>query len=447
MNKRFGLLIKTVVLIAVFVCMAPMGSYALDASRKELENGLVVLHAGRTNLPMVVVNLLIKASPLDEPADKAGLASMVASMVTEGTKKRTSKEISDAIEFVGGSLGASATEDNTVLSLTVLKKDIEKGFDLFSDVLLNPQFPEEELTRKKVLVKGSLKQKEEDPEYLAEKAFGETVYGDNPYGRPVPGTQEGIDAISRDDLRAFHSAYYVPNNSILAVVGDLTEKELDALIEKYLASWQRRDMPPRKAYGIEEQEGVKTIRIDRDLTQANIVLGHPGIGRLDPDYYAVSVMNYILGGGGFSSRLMQKIRDEMGLTYGIFSYFDAKKYGGTFEVSVQTKNDAANTVVEEILKGMKRMRSELVSEDELKDAISYLTGSYPRRLETMSKVAGFLSAVEFLGLGLDYDKQYIELIKKITREDVLRVAKKYLHPDNYVLVVVADQKRAKVKER
>jgi len=446
MNKRFGFFVKILVSIAVFVSI-PMGSYALDANRKELENGLVVLHAERTNLPMVVVNLLIKASPLDEPADKAGLASMVASMLTEGTKRRTSSEISDEIEFIGGSLVASATEDDTVLSLTVLKKDIEKGFDLLSDVLLNPQFPDEELARKKVLVKGALRQSEEEPEYLAEKAFGEAVYGKNPYGRPVPGTKEGIDALSRDDLRAFHSAYYVPNNSILTVVGDLTEKELDALIENYLSSWRKSDVPPRKAYGIEEQKGVKIIRIDRDLTQANIVLGYPGISRLDPDYYAASVMNYIFGGGGFSSRLMQKIRDEMGLTYGIFSYFDALKYGGTFKVSVQTKNEAANTVVDVTLKEMERIRSELVSEDELKDAISYLTGSFPRRLETMSKVAGFLSAVEFLGLGLDYDREYIEIIKKITREDVLRVAKKYLHPENYVLVVVANQKLAKVRDR
>jgi len=443
MNNR----IKIIVLIMMFTLLVPGMVSALEANRKELKNGLVVLHAERTNLPMVVVNLLIKASPFDEPSEKAGLASMTASMLTEGTKSRSSTEISDEIEFIGGSLGASAGSDNTTLSLTVLKKDIEKGFDLMADVLLNPAFPAEELGRKKVLVKGSLKQSEEDPGYLAEKAFDEALYGDHPYGRPVPGTEKGIDAITQEDLRRFHSSYYLPNNSILSVVGDLTEKELDVLIKKYLSAWKKGDVPPERTFKIQEPEKSELIKIDRDLTQATIMLGHAGIDRLHPDYYAVSVMNYILGGGGFSSRLMQKIRDEMGLTYGIYSYFDGSIRRGAFQVSVQTKNETANTVVEEILKEMKRIRSEPVSEEELNDAISYLTGSFPRRLETMSKVAGFLSAVEYLGLGLDYDRKYIELIRSVTRDDVLRVAKEYLHPDNYILVVVADQKKARMKDQ
>jgi zinc protease len=329
--------------------------------------------------------------------------------------------------------------------LSVLKKDVNKGFDLCSDILLDPSFPAEEIDRKKDIIKGSLKQREEEPSFLSERAFRKEIFGEHPYGRLVEGSVETIDAIQRDDLIKFHKYYFVPNNSILSVVGDLTQEELIVLLEKYLGGWKSAEFLPRVAKQSEGSKTRKVIKIEKDLTQANIILGNPGIGRDNPDYYAVTVMNYILGGGGFSSRLMQTVREKMGLAYDVHSFFAAYKETGSFQAGVQTKNESANAAIDEILKQIEKMKKEEVSEQELSDAKAYLTGSFPRRLDTNRKISDFLASIEFYNLGLNYDRKYIEYINSVTKEDVLRVAGKYLNPENGVLVVVADQKKAQLK--
>ncbi|OGW53215.1 MAG: hypothetical protein A2Y81_00065 [Nitrospirae bacterium RBG_13_43_8] len=422
-------------------CLLSADAFALSAKKTALQNGLVVLHSEEHSLPIVMLTLLVKASPLNEPREKAGLANLTAELLTEGTKHRNSTEISEKIEFLGASLDTSTSSDYIAVALSVLKKDIDKGFDLFSDVLLNPVFPQQEVDRKKALLKGSLKQHEENPSFVAERAFRKEVFGEHPYGRLVEGSDKTIDNIKREDLVRFFSDYFLPNNSILSVVGDLTQEELDALVRRYLDNWIKADLPPTTPKVLSEKTLKKVIKVDKDLTQANIILGHLGISRDDPDYYAVSVMNYILGGGGFSSRLVQSIRDEMGLAYDVNSSFSLNKEKGVFQIEVQTKNESAALVISEILKQMEKIRKEQVSDEELSDAKSYLTGSFTRRLDTNRKIANFLALVEFYGLGLDYIERYPGYITSVTKEDVRRVARKYIHPDNCVLVIVSDQKK------
>lgn len=432
-------------LLFAVCCSLSSDAYALDIRRTVLPSGLTVLQVERHNLPIVMVTLLVKASPLDETPEKAGLANLTAELLTEGTKKRKATEISEEIEFIGASLGASAESDYTTLSLSVLKKDVEKGLEIFSDVLLNPVFPEEEIKRNKELIKGSLKQSEEDPSFVASRAFRKAVYGKLPYGRLITGSADAIDSLKRNDIVKFHSDFYRPNNSVLSVVGDLTAEELDSLVKRFLSGWNSGEMPKRSTISTPEMK-KETILVNRDLVQANIILGHAGISRGNPDYYAVSVMNYILGGGGFSSRLMQTVRDKMGLAYDIRSSFAPYKEGGFFEVVVQTKNESAHTVIDEIYRQMDRIRKEQVTEQELEDSKAYLTGSFPRRLDTNRKIADFLAAVEFYGLGLDYVEKYPGYIKSVTRDDVLRVARKYLYTPDMVTVVVGKQSEISPKK-
>jgi len=447
-------------------CLLSTNVFALDVKRTVLPNGLVVLHSEKHSLPVVMVTLLVKASQLNEPQGKAGLANLTAKLLTEGTKNRKSIEISDEIEFIGASLDASAGSDYTTITLSVLKKDINKGFDLFSDILLNPVFPQEEIDRKTELIKGFLRQREEEPSFLAGRAFKKEVFGEHPYGRLIEGSAETVDSIKREDLVEFHSGYFIPNNSIFSVVGDIASEELDILIKRYLGEWKnvgggkrsptplsRGDVPcplagEGKDKGIfsEKKKTKRIVKIDKDLTQANIILGNLGISRDNPDYYAVSVMNYILGGGGFSSRLMQYLRDEMGLAYNVQSFFSVDKEEGSFQVGIQTKNETANTAIDEILKQIDRIKKERVSDQELSDAKSYLTGSFPRRLDTNRKIADFLANVEFYNLGLDYAEKYPVYINAVTKEDVLSVAQKYIDSENYILVVVANQKKAALKD-
>ncbi|MDH5767388.1 MAG: insulinase family protein [Nitrospirota bacterium] len=430
---------------------------ALEVKKTVLPNGLTVIHSEKHSLPIVMVTLLIKASPLNEPKEKAGLANLTADLLTEGTKNRTSSDISEEIEFIGALLDASAGKDYTVVTLSVLKKDIHKGFELFSDILLHPVFPQTEIERKKRLIKGSLRQSEEDPSFLAERAFKREVFGEHPYGRLIEGSVETIDTIKREDLTKFYSDYFLPHNSLLSVVGALTPEELNALIGKYLGEWKNAELPynpssPPFSKGgqeglLDEKSSKRIIKIDKDLTQATIILGHLGISRDNPDYYAVSIMNYILGGGGFSSRLMESIRDEMGLAYDVSSSFTAPKETGDFQAEVQTKNESANKVIDEIRRQMNRIREEKVSDEELSDAKSYLTGSFPRRLDTNRKIADFLTTVEFYNLGLDYVEKYPGYINSVTKDDILRVARKYFNPENSVLVVVANQEKAMLKQQ
>ena len=435
---------STCIFLIAFCLISPC-AYALDVSRTILPNGLLVLHSEKHALPIVMLTLLIKAGQMNEPADKAGLAHLTAELLTEGTKHRNSLEISEDIEFIGASIDASAERDYTTISLSVLKKDIDKGFELFSDVLLSPTFPQDEIERKRERIKGFLKQQEEDPSFLAERAFIKEVFGEYPYGRLIEGNNKTIDSITRQDISHFYGEFFLPNNSILSVVGDLTDQELAMLIERYLSGWKRADLPPVTVERVKVKRNKKLIKINRDLKQANILLGNLGISRDNPDYYAVLVMNYVLGGGGFTSRLMESIRDEMGLAYDIHSFFESYKQGGSFQVASQTKNESANTVIEEILKQIEKIKKEEVTDEELSDAQAYLTGSFPRRLDTNRKIANFLVAVEFYDLGLDYAEKYPGYVNSVTKEDILRVAKKYLDLKNYVLVVVADQEKAALK--
>lgn len=446
-SEKFKKTLIFLFLLFTVHCLLFTDSHAIEIKKQTLPNGLKVIHVERHNLPVIIANLIIKASPLNEAEDKAGTAYLTSTMLTEGTHKRKASDISDEIEFIGASLNTSTNTDYTTVSLSVLKKDVEKGFEIFSDILLNPSFSEQEINRKKDLIKGSLRQSEEDPSFVADRAFIKEVFGRHPYGRLVTGSIESINNIKREDILNFYNDHYLPDNSILTIVGYITSEELNALIEKHLGQWKTKNRKQKTEDRGEKKHIQKNVVvIDRDITQANIAFGHIGISRDNPDYYAVSVMNYILGGGGFASRLMKIVRDEMGLTYSIYSSFSVNKEPGQFKIEVQTKNEAAGIVIKEILKQINKIKTEPVSDQEIADAKAYLTGSFPRRLETSKKIADFLTAVEFYNLGDDYIEKYSDYINRVTKEDILRVAKKYLDIENYVLVVVGNQKNLNLSD-
>ena len=413
--------------------------------RTVLSNRLILLTGEDHSLPFVTLQLLIDSGSRRDPAGQEGLAYLTAKGLLLGTSKRTANQINEELDFIGATLNGSSGRDYATVNLRVLKKDLDKGFELFSDILLNATFPQAEIDRKREEIKGSLRQQEEDPSFLAGRAFKKEVFGKHPYGRLIQGSTDTLDTITKDDLVTFYSDFFLPNNAILSVAGDLTSDELNAVMKKYLGVWKKADLPLIPYGDIAGEKAKKIIKIDKELTQANIILGNLGISRDNPDYYAVSVMNYLLGGGGFSSRLMQSVRDKMGLAYDVHSFFSAYKERGSFQIGVQTKNESANVALDEILRQIERMRSEMVSDEELSDAKAYLTGSFSRRLDTSRKIADFFSSVEFYGLGADYIEKYPSYINSVTKEDVLRVAKKYLDTEHYVLVIVANQEKAMLK--
>ncbi len=399
----------------------------------------------RHALPIVNVEVLIKAGSSKDTKGKEGLANLTAEMLTEGTEKRSASQISEEIDFVGGSLSTTGDTDYSRVNLIILKKDVEVGFNLLSDILINPVFKEKEFERVKNEVLSSLIQQKDEPGTIAEKAFEKLLFDDHPYNHPPQGLEESLPEITRDDIVSFHKKYYIPNNAIIAVVGDVTEKEVLSLLERYLGKWGKKILPKEEMSPTPRLSKRTVSLIEKDITQANIHLGHIGISRSNPDFYAVYVMNYILGGGGFSSRLMREIRDNQGLAYSIYSSLDSRLYTGAFKVVMQTKNENSNRAIEGILKELERIRSEPVSDKELAEAKSYLMGSFPLRFDTNKKVVSQLTYVEYYSLGLNYFKEFPKKIEAVTKEDVLSAARKYIDPARYILVIVADQEKAKIK--
>ena len=421
-------------------------SFASDIKpiRVVTANGLTLLILDLPSLPIVNINVLIKAGAIFDPDAKAGLSNLVAQLLDEGTKTRSATQIAQEIEFIGGEIASKAGGDFATATVRVLKKDAGLGFALLADILLNPAFADKEVVRVRSQILGELQGEKDEPGVVAGKAFDEIVFKGHPYSRPANGTEETVARITRNDIVEFHETFYRPNRTIMAIVGDIREFEALELVNKHFGRWTRKDgtVPTFSAPAPLQQPVLKLI--DKDLTQANVILGHVGIDRRNPDFYAVSVMNYILGGGGFSSRLVNRIRDEQGLAYDVDSGFAANVMPGPFTISLQTRNGAANQAIASALQEITRIRALPVSDQELADAKAYLVGSFPLRLDTTGKLAGLLTVVELHGLGLSYFQDYPKAIQAVTKDDVLRVAQKYLHPDKYALVVVAKQAEAKI---
>lgn len=436
-------IIIMIVISAFFILAGQSGAEQLG-KRIVLENGMVLLLSEKHDIPMVMVNMAIKAGSTAAPVEKPGLASITASLMMQGTSKRTASQISKEIDFIGGSLSTSGGEDFASASLRVLKHDLSVGLDLLSDVLINPLFDQKEIDRKVKSTLAEIQRQKDEPAILANEAFEKAVFGRHPYGINDDDVSAYLPKLTRQDILAFYSSRYSPNNTIIAVVGDVDEKEIVALLNEHFKLWLKKNQPlPAFIQPPLIDKPVIQI-IDKKITQANIVMGHLGIKRENPDYYALTIMNYILGGGGFSSRLVDNIRDNKGLAYDVHSVFSAQKETGAFTVTIQTKNESTHEVIEETIKELHRMQTALVSEKELADAKAYLTGSFPLRMDTYAKMAGILTSIEIYNLGLDYPQKYVGLINSITREDIIRVANKYLHPDKIIVIVVANQEKIKL---
>jgi zinc protease len=438
--------IRFTAVIAAWGALIPYGFAAeITPARFTTGNGLTVLVLEQHFLPIVEVHALIKTGSVQDPPEKAGLANLTASLLDEGTASRTSKQLAEQIDFVGGFLEVKAGEDFTTASARMLKKDAELGFTLLADILMHPSFPKQEFERVRSQILGEIASDNDDPGHVAMKAFNQLVFRNHPYRWPINGVEETLGKITLADVQTFYAKEYLPNQTILTVVGDVTVEQATALIQAHFGPWKKGALQPRAAKkpGAIEKKSVQLI--EKDLTQSTIVLGHAGISRTNPDYYAVLVMNHILGAGGFSSRLMDSIRDKQGLAYGIMSHYDARSMPGSFWVSLQTRTEATNQAITGVLAEMKSIRETPVTDQELAEAKSFLMGSFPLRLDSTAKLAQVLAQVEFFGLGFDYFTQYPKWIDRVTKEDVQRVATQYLDPKRYALVVVGNVAKAKIR--
>jgi zinc protease len=438
-------LLAWTLLIALAGLSGPGFAADISPTKITMSNGMTVVVVEQHFLPIVEIHALIKAGSAHDPPEKAGLANLTGSLLEEGTTTRSSKQLAEHIDFVGGSLEVAAHEDYTTAAARVLKKDIDLGFTLLADILLRPAFPPQEFNRVRTQILGEIISDSDDPGHVAMKTFNQLVFHNHPYRWPVNGTEETLSKITLADVHSFYTKEYLPNQVILAIVGDITVEQATALVQTHFGAWKKGPAPARTAKK-PGAIGKKSMQfIEKDLSQSTIVLGHGGISRTNPDFYAVTVMNYILGGGGFSSRLMDSIRDKQGLAYGIMSHYEARAMPGSFWVNLQTKTDTTNQAINGVLAEIKAIRETPVNDQELAEAKSFLMGNFPLRLDSTAKLANVLAQVEFFGLGFEYFSQYPKWIERVTKEDVQRVAKQYLNPQQYALVVVGNIAKAKIR--
>lgn len=412
---------------------------ALSVHSQTLPNGLKVLLVENPSLPTVSMTGSVLAGARYDPEAKAGLAIMASRLLDEGTENRTSLQIADAIESVGGAIEADGSFERIIATASVLNRDVDLGLELLSDLLIRPVFPQEYVVKEKERTLAEIVSAQDRPQVVAGWAFNELVYGEHPLHRPSHGYPQTVSALTREDLLAFHRQYFVPNNVILSIVGDFRVPELLPKIEKAFGAWESKPVafptypPPVR------QTGKRLKYIPMPAQQLNIYLGHLGISRMSADYYALQVLDTILGGGaGFTARIPQRLRDELGLAYTTFASITmtAGLDQGRFVSFIGTSPENMKLAIDGLLQEIRRIIEEPVTAQELQDAKDYLTGSFVFAFESSPQIARFLVHAEVYGLGFDYIEKYPEFIRSVTVEDISRVARKYLDSENYTLVVV-----------
>jgi zinc protease len=402
-----------------------------------LPNGLQVVVVLHHEQPAVTMRLLVRAGAASDPKDKLGLARLTASLLDQGTTTKSAQEMNDAIDFIGGAMGASAGTDLTFAHMVVMKDSFETGMRMLSDMARHPGFAQSEIDRQRQQTLSSLQVSLEDPEYIANSVFDRLVYGFHPYGLPDIGTAETLASITRNDIVAFHQRYFTPNNAILAIVGDVTSDEAFSMAKKVFGDWERRDVPGQKYVDPPDATRRVVIVNKPDAVQTEVRVGHVGIPRNHPDYMALNLAIRILGGEG-SNRLHQVLRTERGLTYGAQANLDALKETGDFQAETNTRSDATGEVLRLIVDEFWRMQRDRVGTLELDNAKAYLTGSFPLTIETPDSIAMQVVTALFYGLPLQELQTFRERVNAVTVDDVQRVSRQYLRPDRLSVVLVGN---------
>jgi len=403
--------------------------------RTVLDNGITVLIRENRSAPVVILEGLVTAGAIDDPAGKLGLASFVASMVTRGSACYDFDHFNEITEAVGASLNVSADSHATYFGLSCLTEDFADLIDVLADALQRPSFPADQA---EIVLGQTLVYHQErlhDTQQLAGLRFFETLYDGHPYGHAISGYPETVRTISRDDLVAFHAKRYTPQEAIIVVSGDVDPDSVLALVTDAFGHWQGG--APEKALP-DAQHIEESRRVDIDIPhkfQSDIVIGCLAVPRGHPDFYALRVANTILGGFGMMGRLGESVREQQGLAYGCSSTLDADLIAGAWFANAGVNPENIEQAIAAILQEFERLGAETVPTEELRDSQDYMTGIVPLALETNSGVASTLLNMEWYGLGLDYLQRYSELIYAVTPEDIQHVARQYLRPDKSVLVV------------
>lgn len=421
--------------------LGPLGQLTLPpVTRRQLDNGLELLVVEHHELPLVDMILVVKTGSEGDPANKAGVATLTASMLDEGAGRRSSLDIADQEAFLGVQIGTGSGWDQSTVTLHAPVAVLDSAMALFADVALRPTFPAGDLERlRKERLTELLQLKDRAPQ-IADRAYAAILYGErHPYGRPLTGTEASTRAITRADVRRFYQAYYRPNNATLIVVGDVTAADVEQRVRTLFGGWARGTVPSTQF--AEPPAGLATAiyLIDKPgAPQSSVRIGSIGVPRSTDDYFAILVMNTILG-GSFTSRLNSNLRETHGYTYGAGSGFSMRRSAGPFTARAEVVGAKSDSSLIEFMKELRAIRED-VPATELEKAKRYLQLQLPGEFETTGDIASQLIPVVVHGLPLDYYNSYVQRIEEVSAADVRRVAERYVDPTKFAVVVVGDRK-------
>jgi zinc protease len=402
-----------------------------------LPNGLSLVVVEDSRLPLVSYRLAFRVGGAFDPPDLPGLTDLLAGLLPEGTQSKSSKELADEVARMGASLSAGANSDYTIVAASALTKFNDPILDLIADVVLEPSFPENEVALAKQNTKESLRQQRAQPSFLASEMVSRVMFGEHPYSVVAP-TPESIDRSSREEFVKFHRTKFVPNNAVFIVVGDVRYDDILKRTESLFSTWEKGEELVANFPAPPVRTSRRAYLVDRPgSAQSNIVIANSGITRTSPDYFPTMLMHTVLGATA-SSRLFMNLREDKGYTYGAYSNLDARRSAGTFRAMAEVRTPVTGDSLKEFFFELERIGKSPVSEKEIADAKSYLTGVFPIRLETQEGLVDQLVQIRMLNLPGDYLENYRERVQAVTVEEIQQVAAKYVKPDEAALIVVGD---------
>ena len=407
---------------------------------RELPNGLKLMVVEQHELPLADFVLVIRGGGTLDPATKGGVANLTSSMLTEGTTSRNSLQIADQIAYLGIGLSAGSNWDASTVSLHTPTSQLDSALALFSDVVLHPSFPSEDFERARKNRLTNLVQLKDRPTAIADQAYASILYGsEHPYGHNLIGTEASVKGMTTADLQSFYKSKFIPNNSTLIIVGDVNASQIENKIKALFGGWQR-GAQTQFTFGNTPKANATTVYlIDKPgAAQSSFRIGSIGVPRSTKDYFALKVMNTILG-GSFTSRLNQNLRETHGYTYGARSRFDMRQSAGPFTASAEIVAAKTDSSLVEFMKELNAIR-DTVPTVELSKAKRYLQLGMPGDFETTQQIANQLVPVVLYGLPLNYYNDYVANIEAVTQADVQRVAKQYIDPASLAIVIVGDRK-------
>ena len=438
--------ISSILLFLSSYIMSPYVQAAPTIQNWQSEKGANVYFVAATELPMVDIQIIFDAGSARN-GKKAGLAGLTNGLLDEGAGGLTADQISQGFDKLGANYGASAGYDSAMVSLRSLSDPaiLDPALENLARVLVKPDFPEDALLRQKNRTLVGIRSKQQSPGALANDAFFAEVFKGHPYAVPNSGTEESVSALQRSDVVGFHKNYYVTKNATVAIVGDLTIKQAKVMVEKLL-----KDLPagkkPQAIPAVQVLEEAVIIQIDHPSTQTHVLLGQTGLRRGDPDYFPLYVGNHVLGGGGMVSRLFEEIREKRGLSYSANSYFSPMRENGPFIASLQTRTDQTQEALAVLQEQMKLFIDSGPTEAELEASKKNITGGFPLRLASNSKIIGYIGMIGFYGLPSDYLETFNARVNAVTVDQIKDAFKHRLSPDKFVIVMVGPKPEKTVQK-